>query len=400
MVCGKDLFHIWELEAFADVIFIKPGEEEYRQRLHDLHWVQPSYYFDTIALHRAGDSDPIWDVVHTFSSHYCSDPRDRVFGLLALADSKSQKAFTTDYTKTPTMVLLQLLEHYAKTVWRRDYEYNFKLAHEIIGAFGLGPGNRDIAAMRDRRRTAAHDDGLIRNITATRNQKRLAIRENESCHSCGLPRGPIPHMTFNHIVFDARLRCRVWKNDANEFVTSLRRRNGFGTTHDFLSREEVEAEGIRLRTLDGSVVGLVDKQTQHGDTILLFEGGHSGNAIFRSGLIVRKRMCYRGGTFVATIIGQCIFNSDFVPCEACSDYLCSNPTHFSDEERWRMHMSPEDLLVFIAQDLKLVHRQPKKFEVPMVDLWVQLDQSRQRLSTRVTSEEFSSYAVVTPSPSS
>lgn len=400
MVCGKDLFHFWELEAFADDISVTPGEDGYRQPRGDIHWVFPSFYFESIALHRMGTSDPIWDVVHTFSSHYCSDPRDRVFGLLALADSESREAFTTDYTKTPTMVLLQLLEHHAAMVKDEDCSGIFHEAHHIIGAFGLGPENQDISAMRDRRRTAAHDDGLIRNITATRNQKRLAIRENDSCHSCGLPRGPIPHTTFNHVVFDARLRCRVWKNDANEFVAPLRRRDGSGTSHDFSTREEVEAEGIRLRTLDGSVVGLVDKQTQHGDTILLFKGGHIDNAIFRSGLIVRKRMCYRGGTFVATIVGQCIFNSDFILCEVCSDFWCNRATHFSDEERWQVHMSPEDLLVFIAQDLKLVHRRPKKFEVPMVDLWVQLDQSRQRLSTRVTSEEFSSYAIVTPSPSS
>jgi hypothetical protein len=398
MVCGEDLFHFWELKALMEAIHIMSGEDGYRQRFGDLHWVRQSFHFDVLARHEAGvsgHSDSIWHVVHMFSAHYCSDPRDRVFGLLALADSESREAFTTDYTKTPTMVLLQLLEHHAKTAGRHGHKGKFGRAHWIIGAFGLGPGNGDIAAMRDRRRTAAHEDGLIRNITATRNQKRLAIRENDSCHSCGLPRGPIPHKTFNHVVFDARLRCRVWKNDANEFVASLRRRDGVGTTHDFSTREEVEAEGIRLRTLDGSVVGLVDRQTQHGDTILLFEGGHLGNAIFRSGLIVRKRMCHRGGTFVATIVGQCIFNSDFEPCETCSDIVCRDATHFPDE-RWKVHMSPEDLLVFIAQDLKLVHRQPKKFEEPMVDLWVQLDQSRQRLSTRVTSEEFSSYAIVTP----
>jgi hypothetical protein len=56
-------------------------------------------------------------------------------------------------------------------------------------------------------------------------------------------------------------------------------------------------------------------------------------------------------------------------------------------------MSPEDLLVFIAQDLKSVHRQPIKWEVPMVDDSVDLEESMERLTTRVTSEEFSSYAI-------
>jgi hypothetical protein len=68
----------------------------------------------------------------TFVSHSCSDPRDRVFGLLALADSECRDAFRPDYTKSATAVLLQLIEHHAETDKGDDSSTNFFWAHIII----------------------------------------------------------------------------------------------------------------------------------------------------------------------------------------------------------------------------------------------------------------------------
>lgn len=398
MVCGEDLFNFWKLDALVADVTERPKAGEYLQRNRELTTrpgaSRSSFYFDMISAHEMGRpeaSETIWSLVLTFSCHYCSDPRDRVFGLIALADPESRRAFSPDYTKTAITVLLQLVEHHAQTTERRDLRDDFNRAHEIIGALGFGLDNLDIAAMCDRRRTDVRREDPFSGNIARREQ---FIREAHARSSYRLPRHLIPKKGLGHIIMMATSHCTVWKNEVGDIVAPLLRRPstarqfGDSTRFDFSAGQESPSDGISLHTPGGSVVGLANKLIQPGDTLLLFESCHR-EEMFHSALVVRR---YESA--VAAIVGQCLVDWDVGTCQGGSGCVCRDATHITDEETcWKVLMSPEDLLLFIAQDLKLVHRRPSKFEVPMVDVSVNVDQSRERLRTRVTSEEFSSYAM-------
>jgi hypothetical protein len=400
MVCGEDLFHSWALQAILHDVLEEPEAEEYQHRLHQLgDWGRrkPSFHFEMIDWDEAPTRFSIWTHVYVFSGHYCSDPRDRVFGLLALADSKSRKAFSPDYTKSATVILLQLIKYQAEEhdAWRPIHEIEFTHTRDVVGTFGFDSDNSDIAAMRDRRRTAIYGEEPF----PGRNKWLPSIRENDPRHPRGLPSRLLSDLGSNHVVVEARFHYTVWRNDATEFVVHL-----YGTRdplqpvlHDFSTEQGGTADdGIRLHTPEGLVIGLANKQIRPGDTILLFGKIDSHDSDFPTGLIVRR---YRewGRFVVATIVGQCIFDSDFGTYEGRRNYrMCSPSPRVSDKEAWKVLMSPEDRLVFIAQDLNQVYRQPKKFKVPMIDISVQLEESKKRLTTRVTSEDFSSYAIAAP----
>jgi hypothetical protein len=389
MVCGKDLFHFWELEAIMNDVGGMPEPGEHPQRNGELAMRErPSFYFDMIVSHDMTFSETIWSVMGTFVSHHCSDPRDRVFGLLALADPENREAFRPDYTKSATAVLLQVIEHHAETDKGEDSSDNFFWAHIIISAFALGPDNPDVASMRDRRRIAVHGQDIFSDITiATRDSRPLSVRENDPGSSGPLPWGLVDTGS-HHVVMDATWHCTVWKDGAGEFVVSLQSSNP--SQRENATGQERIAGGMNLRGSDGSVVGLANKQMQHGDTILLFGSGVN-EGFFHSALIVR-----RYSSTIATIVGQCIVDSDVKSCQGGSGCVCRDATHTSDNHTWQALMSPEDLLVFVAQDLKSVPRQPSKYGMPVADVSVHPKQSVQRVTTKVTSEAFSSYARAVP----
>jgi hypothetical protein len=247
--------------------------------------------------------------------------------------------------------------------------------------------------MRDRRRIEVHGPDPFSEISiATRDLRPLLIRENDPCSSGRLPQGLVG-MGPRHVVLDATSHCTVWKNDAGEFVVPLQSSNkASGHSRRKISTgHEITAGGINLRTPDGSDVGLANRQIRHGDTILLFESGVN-KGIFHSALIVR-----RYGSTIATVVGQFIIDSDVKSCPGGSGCVCRDATHASGNEAWQALMSPKDLLVFIAQDLKSVPRLPSHAGMPVMDVSVQPKRSIERVTTRVTSGEWSSYAMVTPS---
>jgi hypothetical protein len=154
MVCGEDLYRFWELEAIMNDVGWTNESGEYPQRRQELgSRGQPSGYMKGIFTHNhmmKRGRLPIWSLLSSFGRYYCSDPRDRVYGLLALADSESREAFNPDYTKSVAEVFLQLVEHRVKIDNEDDsWEsiHNFYWAHNIVCAFRFGPDNPDIAAM-------------------------------------------------------------------------------------------------------------------------------------------------------------------------------------------------------------------------------------------------------------
>jgi hypothetical protein len=246
--------------------------------------------------------------------------------------------------------------------------------------------------MRDRRRIAVHDQDPFSKITvATRGLRPVFIRGNDPCSSGRLLQGLVDTGS-HHIVLDATWHCTVRKNAAGQCIVPLRKPNRASglSRHKTSTGQETTAGGMKLRTPDGSVVGLANQQIQHGETVLLFESGVN-EGIFHFALIVRRR-----GPTIATIVGQCIVDSDVETCRGGPGCVCRGAMHTSDSDTWQALMSPEDLLVFVAQDPKSVPRLPSYSGMPVMDVSVQPEKSRERVTTRVTSEEFSSYAMAIP----
>jgi hypothetical protein len=146
----------------------------------------------------------IWDLASLYRSSNCLDPRDRVFGLLSLADTASVETIRPDYTKSVTEVLLQLIEHraardgeIAKLPWG-DALWD---AYEIIAGFGLGPDAPDVAAMLQQRRTS---------YCTNKSSPTLVHRD------------PIwePRKT-SRIVLEADSYCKVSQNEAGQYIVPL-----------------------------------------------------------------------------------------------------------------------------------------------------------------------------------
>lgn len=144
---------------------INPKTDVQRQWIRDMQ--VPSLHFFFFRQSREPISS--WELAHDYQASYCSDPRDRVFALLPLADLASRKMFQPDYTKSVVEIVLQLLRSKAKSdaedaedaAAREEHfsiEFNFKTSHDIIGSFGLGPEDPDIAAMLKQRVSALHQD--------------------------------------------------------------------------------------------------------------------------------------------------------------------------------------------------------------------------------------------------
>lgn len=376
MLCGESLFHFWKLAALETDLTSKPKAAVYQQRWHDIEIRHPSWYLQMLLDFRDGEVDSsICNLVDTYHASYCYDPRDRVFALLPLADSASRRAFLPDYTQSVAEIALRLLEYKAKhpvDVEYIFYESNFREVHDVVGAFGLGPDDTDIAAMQKRRR--------------------IADRNDEPCSGQAQLRTSTMPKVLYRITMEAESYCEVWQDVTGQYVASLSGSNSRKRNLPVMRREECETTAIR--TPNGVVACLTNKQIQPGDTLLFFRGAN--RSIFHCGLVVRHTKHEGTTPAIATIVGQCLRITNIQVCSNGPSCTCDGHhlmSYSEEKSPWKVHMSPEDLLSFVAQDLKLEHRQPKKFEVPMRDVAVRWDESAERLNTSVTCEALSSYAV-------
>lgn len=402
MVCGSSLFQFWKLDALTHEFQTMPKAEEHQQRVLDMR--QPSWHFVFFCEHRENDPKySSWELADSYHASYCSDSRDRVFALLPLADLASREMFQPDYTKSVVEIVLQLLRSKAKSdaedaedaaAQRIDFYYkdNFKGSHLVIGSFGLGPEDPDIAAMLKQRVSALQQD---LEVPATRE-----CRQSMSRHNADRLNQRLDDSGTSLIVLAVRSHCTISTDHAGGYFVPLSRleKSWRANRHDGATRSAAEY-ATRLRGFDGTVVGLVSTEVQHGDTLLLFDTASQAYEIFHAGLIVRRFLLRTGGSVVAKIIGQCLVDFDVEVCQDHSACECEDHgpwMHVRDDQYkgWKVHMSPEDLLLFIAQDLKVEHRQAEKFVAPMVDLSAHVDESSKRLQMSVTREELSSYAVV------
>lgn len=356
-----------------------------------------SWYYQTLIIGSGSARGiSIWELVWRYHSSYCSDPRDRVFGLLSLADSISREAFRPDYKKSPVEVLLHLMQFKAK----HEPQSNFRDVHNVVGAFALDPNEPEIARMLEQRRTATNRMDPCPKLSEMSRRRHHDPFEDDG--RLGLVWN-VPFDTGNscRINLEVHSYCKVFTGNAGGYVVLLSKsRPSWRATrrHDWTKQSTADG-AVSLHAFDGTVVGVANKQVQDEDTLLLFRSG-TIYGVFDSGLIVRRCALLGDGLVAAKIVGQCLVDFDVEVSYEDSSCACTDhhfKVHYADDldETWKVRMSAEDLLLFIAQDLKAEHRNPGKFEAPMVDAEVQHDESRKRLGTSVTRDEFSSYAVLT-----
>lgn len=339
--------------------------------------------------------ESLWNLVLDYSASQCSDPRDRVFGLVELANDTSLEPFRPDYSKSHTQVIIQLLEHQAKlrkldnSGSRRDGprgDYKMEDAFAIVRSYGSGPDVCDITTMLHRRRDIYHSS-----------KRSLDPPLHDLSRALGSQR---------RIDLDVYSYCRVQRKRSGRYgalrcwqAPLIRKElNGRYPIRNLLVEQESQSEALRICDPSGTVMALADKKTRSGDVLLFLHD----SAEFRAhipGLVVR-----RANKSIYMVVGQFIYDPGVRPCPliprsrvpgvySCEcrgdDDLHSSSLGF---ESWRVEMSAEDLLLFAAQDIK-----PNTAELdvdrPMSSTAAQLEGRWRRLVTSVTDEPSSSYAV-------
>lgn len=188
----------------------------------------------------------------------------------------------------------------------------------------------------------------------------------------------------------------VSKNQAGEFIVPLLN-SGIvedPIRHDFESAQRGADGIISLRNPGGMVIGLANKHIRSADILLLFSCG-SRSAVFPAGLVVRRFKYRAKGSVIATIVGQFIVDADVVTFSQ-DPWRWREVHHEKDswvKVKWWAHMSPEDLLVFIAQDMKCGHRVTETRERTVAEPSVWPEESVRRLTTSITCERFSLYVI-------
>lgn len=334
----------------------------------------------------------LWENVVNFKDHACYDLRDRVFALLDLSERQDLRP---DYLKSATQVLLQLLEqethsHGDSGTSDSRNPCDMTQAFELVKSFRLSPETPEIAGMLEQRRLAhrsqiiptnlEHHPDLIGNLERSR-----------------------------RIPMSVQSYCTITRNDAGVWTAPMvqRRPHVYNFGHDFgYVERNVKDDAISVRTPAGATVALTDTKTRPGDIILfLTDPDADEEKPPVVGLIVRPT-----DRDIYLVVGQAILNSGAQPCMgyrisdpcscgekdacSCASRLCREceaelGPHYRPGTGFTVHMAPEDVLLFVAQDMGDQGRPHSADDMPVL---VRPEHTVGRLTTSVTSHKLSSYA--------
>jgi hypothetical protein len=302
--------------------------------------------------------DSLWHHVVSYCDYHCVDTRDRVFGLLSLTVEDS---ISPDYTKSTLQVLLQLLNQQAYRV-RNPSTVSMEDVLCILRAFNLAPEIADMLRLR-RSGNAA-------------------------------PRIPSRELVFNNqsqrqIVLESKVYCGVVEDDAGNMVTSKLKKStpSIQSLDHGLQYIEQHAEDVAVKIRDplGRVVALADKKVQAGDTLLFFTD-RSPPIPFGSlvaGLIIRSTT-----SSIHVVVGQVIADHGI----GFKNHTTPRGFEFSHQDWW-VFMSPLDLLLFAAQDMKSDISSSGEGVVSSITRTAHPEEIVKRLTTSVTTDLNSSYAI-------
>ncbi|KAK5107431.1 hypothetical protein LTR62_001292 [Meristemomyces frigidus] len=399
MACGDEIFPLAAFhalyrdsnEAVENIIRGLPyGTNNHRG------WAATSWYMDTLLTQvRLGTlaevgTESIAELVFTFAEWQCFDARDRLFALLAMADDSSVSGITPDYTQSTVSVLLRLLKQICIAgVFSSvtDKDIGMEELFVIISAFRLEASQHEIAALLIARLCHRSPSQVpysqLVPVAEPPEQERVRI--------------PVRIQSFVSIQDDedGKLWAPLYRNEEEvypaEWALGLRTafRQACQQAQD--SSGKIHSRGETLAIATGSV--------KAGDIALYFGNNKNDRSKkhFASlhtpcaGLVLRQTSSER-----YLIVGQIIFDLDVEPLphalrpEAGRD-KATGPSDPPDVV-WEVHFAPEDLLLFIVQDLAY-HQTPREHNRPtMLDCAVRPESTVKRLQTSVTADIFSSYA--------
>lgn len=434
-----------ELGALVHDILLKPQLHAHQNRLASMVRRDISQYLDVFLAWMDGstvEATHIWSLVDTFKSSRCYDPRDRVFGLLALVHQEDATSFRPDYTKSVTDVVLQLIEtkvehdkRVAATYSRvvdaslqyvyRAYEFNFFQAFGLIREFYLNSDVVDVAGNRIHTGAGFHD------VAEMLRQRRVTRHATDTSSRSGQLDSSLRFDDSSCITMIVDSSCKVRKNGTGEYIVPLMRPGQ--SICDFHIDGEDTSDAISLRSPSGTVLAFADSKIRPGDVLLFLHNSDTTEGVMAPvfGLVVRP--CEDR---VHSVVGQFICDDGVKMCLGASEdnhwNSSADPDNawtsggesddLDDHEKiedlalyngkceckgkhslhslagrpWKLRMSPEDLLLFVAQDMKMEHRitQSGKSEEHVVTCSAGSIERARRLSTKVTSSPISSYATL------
>lgn len=366
IVCGESKF---TLDAFSILAWDLRENPDYLTKRGSVG--RPEHLKGWLTKRNMG-SATIWELVADHVDYHCADTRDRVFALLSMS---IENTIRPDYTNLSGFeVLLQLLEQEASSVY--DPLYNSSSGPgmgnvwNIIGAFHLGPLSAEIADMLRLRRSAhAAPSHLSQRVVFGHRDKR-------------------------HILLKADLCCTVREDKAGNMVTSLLKESPPSThTHandlQYIERHTEEV-AVKIRNPLGRVVALADKKVKAGDMLLFSRdlgGPHFSLVPRAAGLIVRPLECG-----IHIVVGQVFVDHGIRPPEEQDIETNSVGFEIRDNDWW-LYISPIDLLLFVAQGMKSKVIPPSEDDGPVIKRTFCPEGTARRLTTGVTADPTSSFAV-------
>ncbi|KAK5124605.1 hypothetical protein LTR85_001318 [Meristemomyces frigidus] len=416
--CGNSIFSWNELWTFLGDVGRNRGsldvDLETQAKLQDR---TVSWYLERIGsltFYDQDTPDPVWELATDYEAFHCNDDRDRVFGLLSMADERSIEAIKPDYTKSKTAVLLQLLAHACGSANRTGFPSEpSNLIVGVIGGFRLGPDNSEIAGLLQERRekgcnpTSDHAMELqTPALDSVNGHERMPVRvqgyctlaRNKAGHLVAALRPCANEYDDNYVSVDFEKERKTWSSK-------------YGLDGAFEHAQNLATKHASLIHNQNVIVAVAHKDAKPGDVLL-----HLGyNTSFAYGL-----SCPSAGMVIRTtagdryiIVGQVVYNPEVVPCKSgtnsdtasdgnaevvgsarcrCDGGEDSEEYHARPDCTWTVHFAPEDLLLFNTQDLHFHVRPIEKNTTPLMDLYVRPEEAAKRLRTNVTSSPFSSYA--------
>lgn len=169
VLCGDDMLPWTALHNLEDFLTM---EMEEIKSLFKKYRSLPS--LDSYEMHQVfrakKDKVPIDEVFTRFSGSKCFHPRDRVYGLLSLIESPTDRAAILPNYTAPTFEVAVQMQHL----------FSFQRIPELVGAFGITPVDKQVRRLVDQRRGTGACEALPHVVGVTADFKPMHQSEHNS----------------------------------------------------------------------------------------------------------------------------------------------------------------------------------------------------------------------------
>ena len=319
---------------------------------HSVRMDTPSWDFITLLnSHDDWGEQTLLDLMVNFTESQCFDPRDRVYGLLAMVDWQAKVPIRPDYNKTPWEVALSVAEYMCSTSAdgkslkdrEEDNEavsYPVWSVSEALVAIGISSDTIELTHLLERRISRMSVPS-----TPDHDSPRIEVAADGYCQLYDDPAKP-----------GAFLAC-VAKH--NPHIGSSRGLDDMHVKEAYeLATEQDHPRCSAVSSADG-MYAVIGPQARAGDYLLSFRT----NGIIH-GVVARASTKPQSQDRRFMIVATAIFDPKASICpvglactclddhKAVHSCLCGMPAeqHAPAGTAMSVHFSPEDFLVFALQD--------------------------------------------------